>query len=630
MTYEYDSRLSSVERALQAETAAHQQTMTEVRRVAHSVERVSDGLTAFRTEFKEFVEQDRLARDMQFAETALIDVRAQRDRHFGHYETVRRGTIGTLQAMDARIVTESSLLRVAEELMIQTPGYWLAPAQVALAAWITDAEAPAKRALLAAMNRDPNKTALFFSLVLARQRRYDATAKWMYEYVGRQDPMMLSREFTVVLDAAAQGALGGRAMQLVKERCITWYEQLRSAEDMVEEQSLRWQRRISRNQLKLSAQFGTLAMLCPDWESLAGWLDAATAHERTERWLRELLEPTIVKQASLPQRVDPLLRNLVTAYDEDEDSLRQEELKWASIVKHGGDHAAAAREDDSPAKKENSPAPESRTDFLTLLTTIGIAPEQASASPITRQLAVRMANKWIASAAHKISNKSRADRPRSVRVGIGSWSGELSPVDSNDETIASFERFVDREVGNEIKVMGTVKQASASTIALVVFGILLYEMISNNLVLAVEVPVLAVAFLVAAGCLNWLRLARQALPQRREEARRRGEKRKDAGQHSLHDAIEEVHGLFHQWEIELTKEGSLIDFLNKQAAYTYPLPDLDYETDQPGRFDRQAHDAEEAARRAEPRSGDGRSYAASLPQWDLLPPPPRADGTPIL
>ena len=144
MTYEYDSRLSSVERALQAETAAHQQTMTEVRRVAHSVERVSDGLIAFRTEFKEFVEQDRLARDMQFAETALIDVRAQRDRHFGHYETVRRGTIGTLQAMDARIVTESSLLRVAEELMIQTPGYWLAPAQVALAAWITDAEAPAE------------------------------------------------------------------------------------------------------------------------------------------------------------------------------------------------------------------------------------------------------------------------------------------------------------------------------------------------------------------------------------------------------------------------------------------------------------------------------------------------------
>ena len=350
---EDDGRVRALEAELASERASHQATLDEVSRLAQQVKRVAKNVDSLKEQFNIFFEEDRLARNMQFAQTALIDVRAQRDRQFGHYASVRRGTIGMLQAMDAGIVTESGLRQSAERLMIDTPGYWLAPAQVALAAWISDSEELARRALLEAMAREPNKTSLFFSLVLARHERYDATSQWMYEYVSRQDPMALSREFTVVLDAVAQGALGGRALQLVKERCVTWYEQLRSAEDIVQEQSQRWLRRMSRNQRSLAHHFSVLPRMCPEWEGVARWLDAATAHEETEHWLREQLETLVVSLDGPRERVDGVLRNLVTAYDEDEDSLRNQELKWARVVEHGGNHALAAQEqeDDSVARR---------------------------------------------------------------------------------------------------------------------------------------------------------------------------------------------------------------------------------------------------------------------------------------
>src|ERR1700736_5291514 len=202
--------------------------------------------------------------------------------------------------------------------------------------------------------------------------------------------MNLSREFTVVLDAAAQGALGTSASQLAKERCIAWYEQLRSAENIVLEQSARWQQRISRNQVSISAGFSVLRGMSPDWAEMSKWLDAATTLEQTEHWLRQKFESTVISQRGPSQRADEVLRKLVGGYDEEEDSLRQQERLWETVVKQGGSHTAAQR-----ILQDDSPADESHTNFFDLLTTIGIAPETLGASEITRQLAIRLADEWI-------------------------------------------------------------------------------------------------------------------------------------------------------------------------------------------------------------------------------------------
>ncbi len=623
-----EGALSSERQALLSEKQAHRRTMDEVATLADEVRRLGDSLISFRSEFStfrdefsSFVEGDRLARDKQFAQTMVIDVRAQRDRRFGHYDRVRNVALGMLLAMDAGIVTGYTIQQAAERLMIETPGYWLAPVQVALAAWISDNEELANRALMNAMAREPNKTALFFSLVLARHERDNATAKWMREYLDRQDPMNLSREFTVVLDAAAQGTLGTSASQLAKERCIAWYEQLRSTENIVLEQSARWQQRISRNQVSISADFSVLPRISPDWAEMSKWLDAATALEQTEHWLRQRLETTVISQRGPSQRADEVLRKLVKGYDEEEDSLRQQERLWETVVKQGGDHTTAQR-----ILQDDSPADESHTNFFDLLTTIGIAPETLGASDTTRQLAIRLADEWITAAAHGLSSASRTSRPRSVRVGIGKWTGELS-VDGGDEEInRDFGRFVDQEVSDQLKLVTLAKPTSALVIMLIALGISVYELISHLSALRFLLVVTVVIFLLVTASSIWLRRAQQALPERREEVVAHGEKRKRQGQDRLREASAEVRQIFQRWEDKLAKEGSLVDFIHGQAAHAnlLSLPPIEATGSGSDRFETPSS-TEERARSLTASSdadADGsRVFAINLPHWDLLPPP---------
>jgi hypothetical protein len=586
---------------------------------------MATSLKSLKEQFTTFVKDDYLARNMQFAQTALIDVRAQRDRQFGHYATVRRGTIGMLQAMDAGIVTQSALQQSAEQLMIGTPGYWLAPAQVALAMWIGNSEDRANKALLEAMAREPNKTALFFCLVLAREQRWEATRKWIHEYVGRQDPMALSREFTVVLDAAAQGALGEQALQLVKERCITWYEQLRSAEGMVQEQSQRWLREMSRNQRRLADQFTVLPRMCPDWHKVGKWLEAATVHEQTEQWLRTRLETTIVRQEGPRQRVDGVLRNLVTAYDEDEDSLRRQEIKWAGVVEHSGDHATAEQ-----IREDHAPADEPLSNFLTLLTTIGLTPEKAGASIPTRQLAIRLASEWIATAAHDLSNNSRGNKPRAIKVSIGDWSGELTPEGNDTQAGHSFSTFIDQEVSDEVgrvKITGPVQVFVAMLAITITILVVLAFNLHTYIVLA---PTEAIAVALLITSFIRLRRARRVLPKRREAVRLRGEARKKAGLADLREAAGEVRRVFELWETELVKESALVDFIREQASQDDPMSAPAIKADGssvvPAEAPRRAALPGNSARNYERRSGDDESFAFELPNWDLLPPPSRIDG----
>ncbi len=620
-----DGRVRGLERALASERARHQATLNEVGRLARYVKRVATSLDSFKEQFAAFVEEERLAHNMEFAQTALINIRAQRDRQFGHYAAVRRGTIGMLQAMDAGIVTESALLQASERLMIGTPGYWLAPAQVALGAWISDSEELARRALLEAMSREPDKTSLFFSLVLARYERYSATAQWMHEYVSRQNPRALSREFTVVLDAVAQGALGGRALQLVKERCITWYEQLRSDEDTVQEQSLRWQRWMSRNQRKLVDQFGVLPRMCPEWESVTQWLEAATAHEETEHWLRTQLETTVVRQDGLHQRVDGVMRNLVTAYDKDEDSLRQQEMKWASVIKHSGNHAMAAQ-----TQEDDSVADEPQADFLTLLTTIGITPEKAGASIVTRQLAIRLANEWIATAAYNLSVKNRRDKLPSIRVGIGQWHGELTADGNAEEVAHSFTNFIDQGVHDEVGQVTIDRPVRAFVTALVVLIVSVLALFLRWLPSVLMLIVSAIALLLLVGSFIWLGRSLRILPEQRDKVRKQGEARKQAGLADLRQAAGEARKAFQLWETELAKEGSLVDFIREQATQTDPLSVPAIEAGAPASVPaatpaRAAELPGNLAKNAEPQPGADQSFAFKLPNWDLLPPPPRID-----
>ena len=130
-----------------------------------------DELAELRRQFEEYVKQAERTANVQRAETKVGTLKADLEREFGHYKVVRRSSIGLLQAFDVGNVSESTASQISEELMIQTPRYWLAPALVALAAWSRDDEDICKISITEAYNRSQAKTALFFALVLRREKR---------------------------------------------------------------------------------------------------------------------------------------------------------------------------------------------------------------------------------------------------------------------------------------------------------------------------------------------------------------------------------------------------------------------------------------------------------------------------
>src|SRR5215469_15450291 len=60
----------------------------DVQRAINLNNEVRAEIRNFRQQFVKFVEADRRARNMQFAQMALVDVRAQLDRKFGHHDAV--------------------------------------------------------------------------------------------------------------------------------------------------------------------------------------------------------------------------------------------------------------------------------------------------------------------------------------------------------------------------------------------------------------------------------------------------------------------------------------------------------------------------------------------------------------
>lgn len=85
--------------------------------------------------FEKFSRQAERIAVVQRAETQLGNLKSELDRVYGHYALVRRTSVGVLQAFDVGNVTNDVVAQVSEELMIQSPRYWLAPALVGLAAW---------------------------------------------------------------------------------------------------------------------------------------------------------------------------------------------------------------------------------------------------------------------------------------------------------------------------------------------------------------------------------------------------------------------------------------------------------------------------------------------------------------
>ena len=377
--------------------------------------------------FLQFYEEDKKAKQLALAETRLVGIRQEVETKFGYFAEVRRMATGILQALDAGLVSPGMLSSATDEMMLKAPGYWLAPALVALSSWIRNDRALADRAVTEALRRDDFKTSLFFGIVCKRMHRLPAAAQWLERYLRHLDAHALDREFVVLLDAIATGMFGaeghGRALPVIK----AWLQSEASA-DFAQEQERRWTTALTTfRPITAGPQYKVLRQYSPTHDLLEAAMRSARMHGVMHQHFARLFGSELVPPASLNAQVDSILDKLVTHFDDAELVLRKQERRNILIIEADGAVDLA----EAKLKAEES-AFEEKVNFAQMMTNAALLGDASHASPATQRLAIALSVDWIVAAHDAWTARARAEVPRDVVLRIDDWSATTQ--DGSDES----------------------------------------------------------------------------------------------------------------------------------------------------------------------------------------------------
>ncbi|MFH8768156.1 hypothetical protein [Streptomyces sp. NPDC017958] len=460
-------QVGSVSGQVSTVEANQQQTRTELQQL--------------RDEFLAFVQQAQATANVQRAETRIGVIEDKIDHEFGHHKTVRRTAVGMLQAFDIGLVSEDNVRMVGDQLMLQTPRYWLAPALVALASWSADDRTLCERAVDEAFRRSPDRTSLFFALVLRRQGRSEGAVRWLRHYLLAQDPAALGREFAVILEAIAQGAFGPVGRELLDRTLAEWRSQLMDSADAQARQVRRWRDELeSLRGPSQAAEFPRLAAVSPQWVTLDGVLSSARGQQPVLDKYRAVMDREFQPSERIEDAVDDILDRLVSEYDNEELPLRRDLAFNQAVVDHDGDLAGARKTADADAASY-----EETLDYLTVQTTAALNPQAIGTSPATQRLSVAACHEWFQQAHAAHTRDYRAAVPQDVQAqfatshSVGSQLFQLPTwVGSFTQPLAALEKSLgdhwDRYTGPFVEALAFPWLKKVAPLAGVVAAILLF------------------------------------------------------------------------------------------------------------------------------------------------------------
>ena len=440
-----ESGLRSIDRELGALNNRIEMVSHSVDEVDNNVKIVYDKVEALAHEFHDYVQVQIRANNLSKAQQRVIQIRQELDKRFGHYDIVRRTTTGILQADDIGIVKKNTISNATEELMISTPGYWLAPCLVALAAWINDQPELGERALREGIKRNDEKTSLFFALICRRADRKSAALKWTQRYLANQDEENLDRKTVIILDAFASGLLGADSEGVVSKQMDEWLEHLEEKPGFVEQQTKQWSDAINLKRKPFKTNDYTyLRKYSKTWPVLQDIMEGAMLHAEILSYFIDIFEQE-ASTDSLKAQLDEILNTLVSEFDDEELPLRKEEKYNQFIIDFDGDVDRARKH-----MAIEKTAFEEHKDFTQLLTDVAMKPDSAHANASTQKFAIALSKEWISNAYNDVVAQNRMKIPNEIEINVDTFNGKTTDGQNEAELIESFNSLVDREKENAL------------------------------------------------------------------------------------------------------------------------------------------------------------------------------------
>lgn len=450
--------------------------------VDSKVETVSTALNDLREEFRIFVDDSRRVAALTDAKQNVVILEQKIEKEFGFYESIRRHTVGILQATDINVVKKETITNVTEEMMLSAPRYWLAPALIALSAWLGDDKELAERALKEAMRRDDEKTSLLFCLISKRAGRLDGSIAWLERYFAMQDPTRMERRIIVVLDAFASGLFGADSKGICSDKIRAWLEELSGRSGFVESQREQWTKAISGKKASIeNEEFPYLSEFSTTWPKLKDSLEWAKTHDDIYQYFSSIFNASISNVSSISAKIDELLDSLVTNYDNEELPLRKQLRKNNLIIEENGNKDKA-----NIRFEAETTAYETYEDFSQHLTSVALTPESSGALIATQKLAISLSKEWILDAYEDITTKSRAEVPLDIQIEISQWNGSSRDGSNEQELQQSLIGYMD---ALKEKSLAAIKWFRANIIIAIILGVIIGVIGANTII----VPLLSIA-----------------------------------------------------------------------------------------------------------------------------------------
>lgn len=530
-----------------------------VENVNSTVKVVYNEIDALAKEFHDFVQLQMRANALSKAQQRVIQIRQEMEKRFGHYDLVRRTTTGILQADDIGIVRRDTISSATEELMISTPGYWLAPCLVALAAWINDQPELAERALKEGIKRNDEKTSLFFALICRRADRKSAALKWTQRYLANQDEENLDRKTIIVLDAYASGLLGADSEGIISRQMGKWLEHLTEKPGFVEQQTKQWSDAINLKRKPLATNDYIYLRKCSKtWPVLQDIMEGAMLHAEILDYFTDIFEQENSTD-SLKAQLDEILNSLVSEFDDEELPLRKEEKFNQFVIDFEGDEDRA-RQNMAIEKS----AFEVSKDFTQLLTDAAMKPESSHASVSTQKFAIALSKEWVSNAYNDVVAQNRMKIPYEIEINVASFNDKTTDGKNENELIEKFNSLVDcekRDALSQTVLSGFEKFCLYGGAAVGVIGLIM--MIAGSVFLGL------LAVIASTGMLINHFTKKKKIEQSREKIDSQFEKKRKNGSYIIRATLAEVVDFRAEFTEKDSESQKVIDFLEQISPEQY-------------------------------------------------------------
>lgn len=527
--------------------------------VNSNIKVVYDEIGSLAKEFHDFVSVQQRANRLNQAETRLVKIRQELEKKYGHYDIVRRTTTGILQADDIGIVKKDTISNATEELMISTPGYWLAPCLVALAAWINDQPELAEKAIKEGIKRNDEKTSLFFALICRRADRKEACLKWTQRYLANQDEENLDRKTIIVLDAFASGLFGADTEGVISRQMNEWLQHLEEKPGFTEKQTQQWSEAINLKRKPIdTSSYTYLRKYSKTWPVLEDILEGAHLHAEMLEYLIGIFEQK-VSTATVREQLDDILDSLVTDFDDEELPLRKEEKFEQFIVDFRGDESRARQN-----MNVEQTAFETHKDFTQLLTDAAMKPETAHSSVSTQKFAFALSRDWVMNAYNDVVAQNRMKIPNEIEINVDTFNDTTVDGQNENELLERFSTLVSSERDAELAtcVMSSFEQFCLyGGIEVGVIGLVM--LLFGNKFLGL------IAVIAGVGMVLNHFSKKKDIENKRQNIAERYEKKRSSGSEIIRATLAEVVDFRIEFADKDSESEQVIDFLEQLSPDQY-------------------------------------------------------------